>query len=176
MFAYILKRCLLMLPTLLGVLLLTFVVLQFVPGGPVEQYLAEAKAARHTRLFPNLPNSTGLGYGRGLSRQFSDYAHKHLPELESGVAFHSFRHTLGSSLYAAGVQERVIEAITGHKTEKGSVLADFYIKHTLPARVAALAQFVPDVTLPKYRAGQFAGALARSATKTPEKKIAKPAA
>ena len=44
MFAYILKRCLLMLPTLLGVLLLTFVVLQFVPGGPVEQYLAEAKA------------------------------------------------------------------------------------------------------------------------------------
>ncbi|OJU91308.1 MAG: microcin ABC transporter permease [Burkholderiales bacterium 66-5] len=44
MTAYILKRILLMLPTLLGVLLLTFVVIQFVPGGPVEQYLAEAKA------------------------------------------------------------------------------------------------------------------------------------
>ena len=44
MFAYILKRLLLMIPTLLGVLLLTFVVIQFVPGGPVEQYLAEAKA------------------------------------------------------------------------------------------------------------------------------------
>ncbi|HQZ57546.1 MAG TPA: ABC transporter permease subunit, partial [Ottowia sp.] len=44
MLAYILKRLLLMLPTLLGVLLLTFVVIQFVPGGPVEQYLAEAKA------------------------------------------------------------------------------------------------------------------------------------
>jgi microcin C transport system permease protein len=43
MFAYILKRILLMLPTLLGVLLLTFVVIQFVPGGPVEQYLAEAR-------------------------------------------------------------------------------------------------------------------------------------
>ncbi len=41
---YILKRLLLMLPTLLGVLLVTFVVTQFVPGGPVEQYLAEAKA------------------------------------------------------------------------------------------------------------------------------------
>ena len=41
---YILKRILLMFPTLLGVLLLTFVVIQFVPGGPVEQYLAEAKA------------------------------------------------------------------------------------------------------------------------------------
>ncbi|MEG2281059.1 MAG: microcin ABC transporter permease, partial [Comamonas sp.] len=44
MLAYILKRILLMVPTLLGVLLLTFVVIQFVPGGPVEQYLAEAKA------------------------------------------------------------------------------------------------------------------------------------
>ena len=44
MFAYILKRFLLMFPTLLGVLLLTFVVVQFVPGGPVEQYMAEAKA------------------------------------------------------------------------------------------------------------------------------------
>jgi microcin C transport system permease protein len=44
MLAYILKRVLLFFPTLLGVLLLTFVVIQFVPGGPVEQYLAEAKA------------------------------------------------------------------------------------------------------------------------------------
>src|SRR3954469_9412375 len=45
MFAYILKRLLLMIPTLLGVLLVTFAVIQFVPGGPVEQYLSEAKAA-----------------------------------------------------------------------------------------------------------------------------------
>ena len=44
MFWYILKRLLLMVPTLFGVLLLTFVVIQFVPGGPVEQYLAEARA------------------------------------------------------------------------------------------------------------------------------------
>ena len=44
MAAYILKRLLLMLPTLLGVLLITFIVTQFVPGGPVEQYMAEARA------------------------------------------------------------------------------------------------------------------------------------
>ena len=43
MWIYILKRLLLMVPTLLGVLLLTFVVVQFVPGGPVDQYLAEAR-------------------------------------------------------------------------------------------------------------------------------------
>lgn len=43
--AYILKRLLLMIPTLLGVLLITFAVIQFVPGGPVEQYLSDARAA-----------------------------------------------------------------------------------------------------------------------------------
>lgn len=41
MFAYILRRLLLMLPTLVGVLLLTFVVIQFVPGGPVEQLISQ---------------------------------------------------------------------------------------------------------------------------------------
>jgi microcin C transport system permease protein len=41
MYAYILKRLLLMIPTLFGILLLTFVVIQFVPGGPVEQMVAQ---------------------------------------------------------------------------------------------------------------------------------------
>jgi len=41
MLSYILKRLLLMIPTLLGVLLVTFVVIQFVPGGPVEQMVAQ---------------------------------------------------------------------------------------------------------------------------------------
>ncbi len=41
---YILKRILLMLPTLLGVLTITFIVVQFVPGGPVETIMAEASA------------------------------------------------------------------------------------------------------------------------------------
>jgi microcin C transport system permease protein len=45
MTAYIAKRILLMLPTLFGVLFLTFIVTQFVPGGPVEQYIAEARRA-----------------------------------------------------------------------------------------------------------------------------------
>ena len=44
MLGYILKRVLLMVPTLLGALTITFVVMQFVPGGPVEQILAEAQA------------------------------------------------------------------------------------------------------------------------------------
>ncbi|MEY8876995.1 MAG: microcin C ABC transporter permease YejB [Leptothrix sp. (in: b-proteobacteria)] len=43
MLAYLLKRILLMVPTLLGALTITFVVIQFVPGGPVEQLMAEAR-------------------------------------------------------------------------------------------------------------------------------------
>ncbi|WP_367846227.1 microcin C ABC transporter permease YejB [Rhodoferax sp. WC2427] len=41
MLAYIFKRILLMVPTLLGVLLVTFAVVQFVPGGPVEQMVSQ---------------------------------------------------------------------------------------------------------------------------------------
>jgi len=41
--SYIAKRVLLMLPTLLGVIAITFAVTQFVPGGPVEQVLEQLK-------------------------------------------------------------------------------------------------------------------------------------
>ena len=41
MSAYILKRLLLMIPTLFGVMLITFTVTQFVPGGPVERLIHE---------------------------------------------------------------------------------------------------------------------------------------
>jgi microcin C transport system permease protein len=40
---YILRRILWMVPTLLGVITLTFAVIQFVPGGPVEQMMLELK-------------------------------------------------------------------------------------------------------------------------------------
>lgn len=59
MWAYILKRLFLMIPTLFGVLLLTFVVIQFVPGGPVEQYLAEARAGAAAG------EGAGMGYRGG---------------------------------------------------------------------------------------------------------------
>jgi len=43
MLIYILKRLLLIVPTLLGALTITFIVIQFVPGGPVETLMAEAR-------------------------------------------------------------------------------------------------------------------------------------
>ena len=41
---YLLRRTLLMLPTLFGISLLCFLLMQAVPGGPVEEYLAKIKA------------------------------------------------------------------------------------------------------------------------------------
>ena len=41
MLSYIFKRLLLMIPTLFGILLISFVIIQFVPGGPVEKMIAE---------------------------------------------------------------------------------------------------------------------------------------
>ena len=38
--AYIIRRLLLMIPTLFGIMLVVFVVVQFTPGGPVEQQIA----------------------------------------------------------------------------------------------------------------------------------------
>ncbi len=44
MAAYILKRLLLMIPTLIGILLITFVVIQFVPGGRWSNWWRNSKA------------------------------------------------------------------------------------------------------------------------------------
>jgi microcin C transport system permease protein len=41
--AYILRRLLLIIPTLIGVMLINFVITQFVPGGPVEQAILRAQ-------------------------------------------------------------------------------------------------------------------------------------
>ncbi len=39
--AYIVRRLLLMIPTIFGIMLVSFLVVQFAPGGPVEQFIAQ---------------------------------------------------------------------------------------------------------------------------------------
>lgn len=41
MLAYIVRRVLLMIPTILGIMALSFVVVQFAPGGPIERVIAQ---------------------------------------------------------------------------------------------------------------------------------------
>jgi len=45
MTAYIIRRLLLMIPTLFGVLLVSFVIVQFAPGGPIERVIAVLQGA-----------------------------------------------------------------------------------------------------------------------------------
>src|SRR5438552_2182078 len=59
MWPYILKRVLLMFPTLFGIMLITFVVIQFVPGGPVEQMVSQLQGRE---LAGEGPAAGGSGY------------------------------------------------------------------------------------------------------------------
>ena len=51
--AYLVRRLLLVIPTLFGIIAINFVVMQFAPGGPVEQMIAELRGhggCRHRRM------------------------------------------------------------------------------------------------------------------------------
>ncbi|MDX2287393.1 MAG: microcin C ABC transporter permease YejB [Hyphomicrobiaceae bacterium] len=69
MAAYLLKRILLILPTLFGIMLVSFVVIQFAPGGPVEQVIAQLSGtdvSMSSRITG--PSGDGLGGAGGLAQ------------------------------------------------------------------------------------------------------------
>ncbi|HRJ61147.1 MAG TPA: microcin ABC transporter permease, partial [Azospirillaceae bacterium] len=43
MLAYILRRLLLIIPTLIGIMVVNFLIVQIAPGGPIEQIIARAQ-------------------------------------------------------------------------------------------------------------------------------------
>ncbi len=55
--AYILRRLLLVIPTLLGIMILNFAIIQFMPGGPIEQVIAQMQGQGD--VFENIAGSTG---------------------------------------------------------------------------------------------------------------------
>ncbi len=61
MATYLLKRLLLVIPTLFGIMLFSFVIIQFAPGGPVERMIAELMG--HSS---SVVNRMGGGGGDGL--------------------------------------------------------------------------------------------------------------
>ncbi|MEM9043184.1 MAG: microcin C ABC transporter permease YejB [Pseudomonadota bacterium] len=83
--AYILRRLMLIIPTLIGIMLLNFIIIQFVPGGPVEQILTQIKEGggqgageRFTgggdAGFTEQTGNEDLGYrgSRGLEQELKD--------------------------------------------------------------------------------------------------------
>ena len=64
--AYILRRILLMIPTLLGIMAINFVVIQFAPGGPVQQIISQLNdPGSATDRFSGGGGETGGGGGGG---------------------------------------------------------------------------------------------------------------
>ncbi|MFA7432434.1 MAG: microcin C ABC transporter permease YejB [Gemmobacter sp.] len=78
MTAYILRRLLLIVPTLIGIMVINFTLTQFVPGGPVEQIIARMEGAGD--VFQNIAGGGDAGMqamgddrylgGRGLPAEF----------------------------------------------------------------------------------------------------------
>src|SRR5918992_5047342 len=62
MSAYILRRILFMIPTLFGIMLVSFVVVQFAPGGPVERVIAQLSGS-DTGATSRISGSPGGDFG-----------------------------------------------------------------------------------------------------------------
>jgi microcin C transport system permease protein len=60
MLAYIARRLLLIIPTLFGIMVLNFVIVQFAPGGPVEQTIAELKGTLVSATAPIVGNQADV--------------------------------------------------------------------------------------------------------------------
>jgi microcin C transport system permease protein len=68
---YLLKRLLLMIPTLLGIMLVSFVIIQFVPGGPVERMISQLQGhgVEATARFSGGGGGADMAVGAGASSQ-----------------------------------------------------------------------------------------------------------
>src|SRR5579872_3623076 len=68
MAAYLIRRLLFMVPTIFGIMLVSFVVVQFAPGGPVEQVIAKLTGS-DTGATSRISGSPGGDFGsRGLAQ------------------------------------------------------------------------------------------------------------
>jgi microcin C transport system permease protein len=70
--AYILRRLLLMIPTLFGIMLLSFVIIQFAPGGPVEQIISELQGQNGAESLNGGGNDIGMSNSRYRGAQGLD--------------------------------------------------------------------------------------------------------
>ena len=73
MAAYILRRLLLMIPTLLGIILLNFMIMQVAPGGPVEQMIAKLQGMNTsaTQRFSGSGADAGMATQQAMQQQMN---------------------------------------------------------------------------------------------------------
>ena len=75
MLAYIARRIALMIPTIFGIMLITFAIIQFAPGGPIERVLAQLQGQQEGSLSRITGGQGDLGGGvtRGGAESNSSY-------------------------------------------------------------------------------------------------------
>ncbi|MBJ3761309.1 microcin C ABC transporter permease YejB [Maribius pontilimi] len=122
--AYILRRLLLIVPTLLGIMIVNFTLTQFVPGGPIEQIIAQLEGGGD--VFEGISGGAGDAAGaqevdaytgsRGLPPEFIAELEREFgfdkPPLERflGMMWNYIRFDFGDSYFRSiGVLELVLE-------------------------------------------------------------------
>ncbi|CUH68134.1 Inner membrane ABC transporter permease protein YejB [Thalassovita gelatinovora] len=70
--AYILRRLLLVIPTLIGIMVINFALVQFVPGGPIEQIIAQVQGQGD--VFEGIAGGGDAGGGSAAVTSESEYA------------------------------------------------------------------------------------------------------
>lgn len=123
--AYILRRLMLVIPTLFGIMVINFALVQFVPGGPIEQILAEQQGEGN--VFESISGAGGEGEiagggessyqgARGLPPEFIAELEKEFgfdkPPLERflGMMWNYIRFDFGESYFRSiSVMELVLE-------------------------------------------------------------------
>ena len=96
MLNYILRRLLLVIPTLIGIMVVNFALVQFVPGGPVEQMIARLEGGGDVfGGFAGAANDGGAetvgqaesqyAGGRGLPPEFIEELEREVAELRREV-------------------------------------------------------------------------------------------
>ena len=88
--AYILRRLLLIIPTLLGILIVNFTMTQFVPGGPIEQIMARIEGEGDA--FKNIAGGGDVGQNQEIGTESGYLGARGLPpeklaELEVQMGF-----------------------------------------------------------------------------------------
>ncbi|MGO2133691.1 MAG: microcin C ABC transporter permease YejB [Halomonas sp.] len=90
MAAYVLRRLLMMIPTLLGILLLNFMIVQAAPGGPIDQMLARFEGMSSdssTRLQSGGGEVVSSGGGESQSRGSRGMSDQFVKRLEERFGF-----------------------------------------------------------------------------------------
>ncbi len=122
--AYILRRLLLIIPTLIGIMIINFTLTQFVPGGPIEQIIANmegkgdvfqniAGGGGDAQVFSEESNTTYVG-ARGLSPAYIAQLEKEFgfdkPPLERflGMMWNYMRFDFGKSFFKP---QRVVDLV-----------------------------------------------------------------